>query len=169
MSTTSTATTSDMHNATLGDAHDLVNHVCILVATQGNGTVFSPNSFQEEDWMELYMGLGQAHPDSVFQMLGNKALVAFCSIAKMIAATCLLGAATAWHDEPIRLCTHCPTTTHLRAYVAERGACLSDTQTPAPGREVVSWLPLATLPLRRGPHLLSRWPLGTLGMAIWDS
>ena len=76
----------------------------------------------------------------------------------------LLGAATVWHDKPIRLHTHHPTTTHLRVYVAERGAHHSSAQTPTQGREVVPSCPLVIPNLRRGPHLLSRWPLGT-----WDS
>ena len=45
-------------------------------------------------------------------------------------------------DEPIRLCTHPPTKTHLTDYVAVRGRYPSSTpQTPTPGREVVSQSP----------------------------
>ena len=55
MSMTSTVTASAVHYPTLGGAHDLANHICILVATWGDGTVFS-NSFQEEDLIELCVG-----------------------------------------------------------------------------------------------------------------
>ena len=71
--------------------------------------------------MELCMGLGQAHLDGVFWILETEARLVFYSTAKMTAATHSLGAAMVWHDEHIRLCTHPPTTTLLRAYVAERG------------------------------------------------
>ena len=58
MSMTSTATTSVACHSTLGDENELANHICILVATHGNGTLFSHDSFQEEDLVELCMGLG---------------------------------------------------------------------------------------------------------------
>ena len=54
---------------------------------------------------------------------------------------CHLGATMVWCKEPIRLHTCPPTTTLLRAYVAERGVHPSGTQIPTPGREVVSQLP----------------------------
>ena len=70
-----------------------------------------------------------------------------------MAATHLLGVATAWHVEPIRLCTHPPTNTHITAYVAERGAHHSSAQILIPGREVGSWLPPS------GPHPEGRPPI----------
>ena len=164
MSMISTATASVVGDPTLGDSHNSVNCIRILVATQGDGTLFSPSSFQEEDLMGLCMGLGQAHQGSVFQILETKALFAFHSTTKMMAAMHLLGTAIMWCNEPIRLCTHPPTTTNLRAYVTERGICPSGTQSLTPGREMVSQSPLATLKLRRGSHLFCRCPLETLGM-----
>ena len=166
MSTTSTVTASVICDPTLGNVHNLVNCICTLVATQGNGTLFSPNSFQEEDLVELCVSLGQAHPDGVFQILETKALLAFCSTTEMMATMHLLGAAMAWCNKPIGLHTHPPTNTDLRTYVAVRGAHLSSAQTLTSGREVVSQSPLATLTLRRGPCLLSRWPLGTWGFPV---
>ena len=47
MSMTSTVTASVAHDLTLGDEQELANHICILVATHGDGTPFSHNSFQE--------------------------------------------------------------------------------------------------------------------------
>ena len=55
--------------------------------------------------------------------------------------THLLGAATAWCNEPIRLCTHPPTITYIRDYVAVRGRCPSSAQVLTLGREVVSQSP----------------------------
>ena len=52
MSMTSTVTVSAAHAPNLGNGHDLVNHICILVATRGDGTPFSWDSFQEEDLVE---------------------------------------------------------------------------------------------------------------------
>ena len=69
--------TSRACDPTLGDAQDLANHICILVATHGNGTPFSPDSFQEEDLVELCMGLGQAHPDGVLWILETEVLLTF--------------------------------------------------------------------------------------------
>ena len=87
------------------------------------------------------MGLGQAHLDGVFQISETEALLTFHSTTEMMATMCLLGATTVWHNEPIRLHTHPPTNSHLRAYVAARGACPSGTQTLTSGREVVSLSP----------------------------
>ena len=53
MSTTSTATASVVQDPTLGNELENVNHICILAATQGDGTLLHPNSFQEEDIVEL--------------------------------------------------------------------------------------------------------------------
>ena len=57
------------HDSTLGDEHELANCICILVATHGDGTLFSHDSFQEEDLVELCMGLGQAHLEGVLWIL----------------------------------------------------------------------------------------------------
>ena len=138
MSITSTATISAVHDPTLCNDHYLANHICNLVATHGNGTLFSHDSFQEEDLVELCIGLGQAHPDGVLQISETKALLAFWCTTKMMAAMHPMGVAMELHDKPIRLCIHPPTNTHLRDYVAVREGCPSGTQTPTTGREVVS-------------------------------
>ena len=135
---TSTATASVVCGPTLGDAHNLANCICILIATLGDGTPFSPNSFQEDALMELCMGLGQANLDGVFQILETEALFTFHSTTKMMATTCLLGVAMAWHNEPIGLHTCPPTTTHLRAHVDKR---MHTPLAPKPQPQVGSWFP----------------------------
>ena len=97
MSMTNTATASVACNPSLGDAHDLANCICILVGIQGDGMPFSPNCFQDEDLVELCMGLGQAHPDGVFQISETEALLMFQSTAKMMATMHLsCGHGVAW-------------------------------------------------------------------------
>ena len=55
----STVTALAVCDFTLVDEHEKVNHICILVATQGNGIPFPHDSFQEEDLVELCVGLGR--------------------------------------------------------------------------------------------------------------
>ena len=106
-------------------------------------------------------GFGPGTPRWCVLDLETKALLAFHSTSEMMAATCLLGVATVWHDEPIRLCINPATTTHLRAYVAERGAYPSCTQIPTPGREVVLHSPPSN------PHPEER-PFPPFHMALRD-
>ena len=148
MFTTSRVTAVAAHDPTLGDVHDLASCIWVLAATHGDGTLFSQDSFQEEDLVELCMDLGQPHPDGVLQISETKALFTFQITAKMMATTQLLGVAMAWCDEPIRLCTHHPTNTYIRDYAADRGTC-PGTQTLTPGREVVFQFPLVTPTLKR--------------------
>ena len=61
MSMASTATTLTAYDLTLGHEYKVVNCICILVAIQDDGTPFSHDSFQEEDLVELCIGLAQAH------------------------------------------------------------------------------------------------------------
>ena len=69
ISMTSTVTISAACDSTLGSEHQIVNCICILIATHGDGTVFSHNSFQEEDLVrKLCVGLGQAHLEGVLQI-----------------------------------------------------------------------------------------------------
>ena len=107
------------------------------------------------------MGLGQAHLDGVLLISKTEALLRFQSTPKMMTMMHLLGVAMAWHDEPIRLHIHPPTNTHLRDYVAVRGRHPSGTQTPTPGREVVSQSPPSN------PHPQKR-PLPQFCMALRD-
>ena len=77
MSITSTVTTSVVRDKVPGDELELANLICILVATQGDGTPFHQNSFQEEDMVKLYVGLGQVHPKGVLWLLDTKMILSF--------------------------------------------------------------------------------------------
>ena len=61
MITSSTVSTSVATDSTLDDELEIVNWIYVLIATQGDGNLFSPDSFQEEEAIELYIGLGQVH------------------------------------------------------------------------------------------------------------
>ena len=77
MSTTPTVTNLVVCDLTLGNEHETANHICILVATQGNGTPFPHDSFQEEDVVELCMGFGQENLEGVLWLSKTKAVLAF--------------------------------------------------------------------------------------------
>ena len=47
---------------TLGDDTEIVNKICIMVVTQGDGTPLCPTSFKEEDVVELGAGVGSGVP-----------------------------------------------------------------------------------------------------------
>ena len=72
MSTTSTVTASVACDLTLGNGHKIVNQICILVTIHGDETPFSHNSFQEEDLVELCMGLGPDTPGKCATALGDQ-------------------------------------------------------------------------------------------------
>ena len=77
MSMTSTVTASVVCDPILGNDHKLADRICILLATHGDGTPFFHASFQEEDLVEICMGLGQAHLDDVLQISETKVLLTF--------------------------------------------------------------------------------------------
>ena len=128
MSTTSTATALAACDHTLGDDPDLLNHMCVLAIARGDGTQFDADSIQGEDIVKLCVKVGQAHPKGVLWLLVMELVIAFWSSKEMLAMAHLVTKAMAWHDEPIKLHTHPPSTTHIRAYVAGRNACPSGTQ-----------------------------------------
>ena len=90
MSTASTVTALVVHDLTLGDELEIANCICILVATQGDGTPFPHDSFQEEGVVELCMGLGQAHPEGVLWVSETEVVLAFWSTSEMMATMHLL-------------------------------------------------------------------------------
>ena len=65
MSTTSTVTTLVAQDQTPSNEVDLLNSVCILVLTRGDGTPFDDASIQEEDMIEICLWLGHTHPRGV--------------------------------------------------------------------------------------------------------
>ena len=152
MSTISMATASLVWDQTLGDEPKIANHICILVATQDNGTLFPHDSFQEVGLVELCISLGQAHLEGVLWLLETEGALTFQSTSKLMAMICLFGGAIAWYNEPIRLHIHPPTGTQVREYVAVRGRCPSGTQAQIQGEEVVSQSPSLSPTLKGGPN-----------------
>ena len=65
ISATSTVTALAVRDLTLGDECEIANGICILAATQGNGTSFCSDFFWEEDMVKLCVGLGQANLETV--------------------------------------------------------------------------------------------------------
>ena len=53
MSTMPMVTTSVEMDLTVGDDTEIANQICILIATQGDGTLLCPSSFKEEHAVEL--------------------------------------------------------------------------------------------------------------------
>ena len=135
MSTVSKVTASAACDLTLGKDHELANCIWVLVATQGNGTPLYPDSFQEEDIVELCVGLDQVHPQGVLQLLDTEMVLTFWSSSEMLATMHLF--TTAWHDESIRLCVYPPTSAQVREYMASRSRCPSGTQAPIQSEEGV--------------------------------
>ena len=94
MSTISTVTASGVRDPTLGDELEIANHICVLAATQGDSTPFHPDSFQEEDMVKLCIGLGQAHPECLLQLLDIETVLMFQYGSIMMAAMHLFTVAT---------------------------------------------------------------------------
>ena len=109
------------HDLTLGDKHEITNCICGLAATQGDGPLLYPDSFQEKHIVKLWIGLGQAHLEGVLWLLDTETVLAFWSSSEMIAASCLFTMAMVWHDEPIKIHVHPPMGLQVREYVALRG------------------------------------------------
>ena len=161
MSTTCTMTALAVRDQTLGDGLEIANHICILVATQGVGTPFSPSSFQEEDMVKLCMGLDQVHLEGLLWLSDTEMVFVLCSGSQMMATMHLFAAAMVWHDDPIKLCICHPTGTQVREYMAMRVRHPCGTQAQIPGGEVVSQSSPVSSTLKRGPSHNSTWPSGT--------
>ena len=59
------------HDQTLGNDLHIVDHMCVLTITRGDGTPFDADSLQE-DTVELCVNVGQAHPKDVLQFLATE-------------------------------------------------------------------------------------------------
>ena len=88
MSTTSTVIASVAWDWIPNDEVDLLNHMCIVILTRDEGTLFGASSIQEEGIIEICIWLGHAHPKGVLQYSGVKSVRLFHSADKM--------QATAW-------------------------------------------------------------------------
>ena len=108
MSTTSTTTALVACNCIPGDEVELLNHMCVLVLTSGDGTPFNVASIQEEDIIELCVERGQTHPKGVLWYLVTESVVLFHSANKMLVTVCGVTKTMALHKEPIRLCMFPP-------------------------------------------------------------
>ena len=82
MSTTSTVSTLEAHDHTLGNKPKLLNCMCVLVLARGNGTPFNTTFIQEEDIIELCAEVGQTHPEGVLQFLAMELVVCFYPVTK---------------------------------------------------------------------------------------
>ena len=65
MSTSSMMTASVEIDATLGNAIDVGNQICVLVTTQCYDTPLCPSSFREEDVIKLCIEVGQDNLEGV--------------------------------------------------------------------------------------------------------
>ena len=139
-----------------------MNCICILAATQGDGTSLCPDSFQEENIVKLCIGLGQAHPEGVLWLLDTEIILTFWSSSKMSATMCLFTVAMDWCNEPIMIHACPPTGAQLRGYVASRGRHPSGAQA-----QILSgrWSPGLPPVSPRSPGHNSTWPLRTSMMA----
>ena len=116
----STTTTSVAHEHTLGDDPELANHICVLTIARGDGSPFDASPLQEEDIVELCIGIGQAHPDGVLWLSVMESVIVFPSSKEMLHAACLIISATVWHDDPIRLHSQPPTAAQIQDYIPIR-------------------------------------------------
>ena len=103
MSTSSMVTVSVKMYLTLCNCINIGNQICILIATQGDGTLLCPSSFREEDIAELCVGLAQEHPRGVLWLFDTEAVLAFQCQSNMMAPKCHLTVAMIWWGKPIIL------------------------------------------------------------------
>ena len=115
MSTTSTVTASVACYHIPGDEVELLNHMCVLVLTWGDGTPFNGTSIQEEDIIEICIQLGQTHPKGVLWHSVVELVILFHSTDEMLVKADGVIKAMALHEEPIRLRMSPPSTAHVRA------------------------------------------------------
>ena len=76
MSMASTATTSVVHDSILGDEHNIVISLVSWLPHKAM-TLFPHDSFQEQDLVELCVGIGQAHPEGVLWLSETAAVITF--------------------------------------------------------------------------------------------
>ena len=82
----STATTLVTHDHTLGNASELLNHMCFLVIARGDVTPFDAASIQEEDIIEFCVEVGQTCHKGVLWLLVIESVILFCSSKEMMDA-----------------------------------------------------------------------------------
>ena len=138
MSTMPMATACTEIDPTLGDDTEVTNCICIMLATQSNGIPLCPTYYTEEGAVKLCIGFGQEHTEGVLWFLDTEIVLTFWCDLEMMAKTCHLAVAVAWHSEPIKLHIWPPTSVQARNYIATRTSCPIGTQVPVQDR---GWLP----------------------------
>ena len=123
MSTTSTVTILVELDLPLGNDAAIATQMCILIATQGDGTPLDPTSFGEEDTIKMSIGLGQEHSEGVLLISDMETILAFSSSPSMLAASQCIAAATTWCNEPVQLSIWPPTNVQVRDYIAAASSC----------------------------------------------
>ena len=135
MSTTSTATASVARDQIPSHEIDLLNCMCILVLTRGNGTAFDAASIQEEDIIKICVWLGQTHPKGVLWYSVVESVMLFHSTGKMQVVACGIIKTMTLHKEPIKVRTSPLSAAHVRVYMAIIDGQPSGAQHPAPDGE----------------------------------
>ena len=125
---------------TLGNNIDIGNQICIMVATQGDGTPLGPGSFKEQDMVQLCIGLDQEHPEDVLQLSDTEAFLAYWCETDMMAMMCHCITARVWEGEPIMLCILLPKGSQVREYIAKKSSHPSAAQMHRQGMGWVSGL-----------------------------
>ena len=134
MSTTSRASTLVACDSIPGDEVELLNCMCVLVLTWGDGTPFDAASMQE-DIIEICIQLGQTHPEGVLLYSAVEWVILFHSTDEMLVTACGVIKAMALYEEPIRLRMSPPSATHVRAFMAARNGEPLGAQPPTPDME----------------------------------
>ena len=117
LSTTSTVTTSVAQDQIPNDKVDLLNHMCILILTRGDGTPFDATSIQEEDIIKICVQLGYTHPESVLRYLAAKSVMLFHSMDEMLVVAHGVITAMTSHEEAVKVRTSPPSAAHVRTYM----------------------------------------------------
>ena len=84
MSTTSTVTTSVVRDQIPSNNIDLLNHICILVLTRGDGTPFDAFCIQEEDIIKICVWLGHTYTKGELRYLALESVILFHSVDDML-------------------------------------------------------------------------------------
>ena len=154
------------HDCIPGDEVELLNHMCVLVLTRGDGTPSNATSVQDEDITEICIQLGETHTKCVIQYSAVESVILFHSTDEMLVTTHGVFKAMALCKEPIMFRMSPPSATHVRASMAVRDGEPSDIQHPTPDRGRNLCHPLMTPTQVGGPHINYRQ---TLGMPSYGS
>ena len=92
MSTSSMVTALVEVDPTLGDEIDIGNSICVLITTQCDDMLLCPNSFTEDDVVELCIGIGQEHQMDLIKLSDTKVVLWFYCKFDMMATMCCLNA-----------------------------------------------------------------------------